>query len=369
MKVLHTVKYFYPSKGGMESAVQDIIKSVSLHTKEIDFTVFSNCHKPTMKTEKFLYNNINLIKEATPLIFKSQPLNFLYPTLKSQVIDTDIIHHHYPFPNMEYWIVRNKKLLRNKKLIITWHANINNSRWSLIEKIYNPLIEKILDIAEYIVVTSPQLYENSKVLHKYIQKVKVVPLSFNSELIVNSTTKRYPGLGKFNLLYVGKLRKYKGVEFLIEAIKTLDVKLTIIGDGEREKAIRKLISNYGLESKVELFKNIPLEDLKIFYKNSSLFVLPSINETEAFGIVQLEALANGLPVINTSLNSGVPFVSLNGVTGLTVPPKNSEALMIAISAIIENENLYEKFSTNALLRVNVFSNDKLGEMYKSLYLD
>lgn len=353
----------------MESAVQDIIKSVSMHANEIDFTVFSNCHTPSMKTKNFLFDKVNIIKVATPLIFKSQPLNLLYPGLKSQLIDTDIIHHHYPFPNMEYWIFRNKMLLRNKKLIITWHANINNSRWSFIEKIYNPLIQKVLDIAEYIVVTSPQLYENSSVLHKYSQKVKVVPLSFNSDLIVNSTFKPYPGLGKFNLLYVGKLRKYKGVEFLIEAIRTLDVKLTIVGDGEREKVIRKLISDYGLEGKVELLKNIPLEDLKIVYKNSSLFVLPSINETEAFGIVQLEALANGLPVINTSLNSGVPFVSLNGVTGLTVPPKNSEALMNAISAIIENENLYEKFSNNALLRANVFSNDKLGEMYKSLYLD
>jgi rhamnosyl/mannosyltransferase len=122
-------------------------------------------------------------------------------------------------------------------------------------------------------------------------------------------------------------------------------------------------------------KNIKFVDLKNandnelveYYKNADLFVFPSINEAEAFGVVQLEALANGLPVINSNLKSGVPFVSLDDYSGITVESKNRDALRNAIEKVISNKELYELYSFNALERVKSFSREKMCEVYKKIY--
>ncbi|RYF26382.1 MAG: glycosyltransferase, partial [Flavobacteriales bacterium] len=103
------------------------------------------------------------------------------------------------------------------------------------------------------------------------------------------------------------------------------------------------------------------------YQECDLFVLPSINEAEAFGVVQLEAMSNGLPVINTSLKSGVPFVSLNDFSGLTVEPGNSEELKNAISTIINSKNLYETYSRNAIIRSKNFTREKMALAYLDIY--
>jgi glycosyltransferase involved in cell wall biosynthesis len=114
-------------------------------------------------------------------------------------------------------------------------------------------------------------------------------------------------------------------------------------------------------------KNANANELVEYYKNADLFVLPSINEAEAFGVVQLEALANGLPVINTNLKSGVPFVSLDDYSGITVESKNRDALRNAIEKVISNKELYELYSFNALERVKLFSREKMSEAYKKIY--
>jgi rhamnosyl/mannosyltransferase len=256
--------------------------------------------------------------------------------------------------------------MRGKKLIITWHANIKNSRWSWIEKVYNPMIDKLLDRADAIVVTSPQLFEASDMLKKYKQKVTIIPLSFDPKYSLFES-KKYPENRCFNLLFVGKLRKYKGVEYLIKAIETLNVKLTIVGHGEEQANLESLVDDLKITDKVNFIANANDDKLSQVYNSSDLFILPSINEAEAFGVVQLEAMASGLPVINTSLDSGVPFVSLNDYSGITIEPKNPEALKNAIEKIITDKQLYEFFSSNALERVKLFTRDKMSEDYLRLY--
>lgn len=367
MKILQTVKYYHPSKGGMESVVQNIVEGITAVSKQIEFIVFSNNHFASFKKIVEKNKNIQSIKEATPLLFKSQPLNFRYPSLKNLITEADIVHHHYPFPNMELALLKNKEILKKKKLIITWHANIENSRWSFIEKFYNPLIRQLLDLSAYIVVTSPQLLENSSILNNYKERVKVIPLSFDPEISLLSKPRGFPSQRNFRLLFVGKLREYKGVKYLIEAIKSLPVTLSIVGEGENEPKLKDQVKTLGMESKVVFLKELSNEELKKVYQDADLFVLPSINEAEAFGVVQLEALANGLPVINTNLKSGVPYVSLNGITGFTIQPESSEELRNAIQRIINDKDLYETFSENSLVRIKEFSRDALAESYLRLY--
>jgi glycosyltransferase involved in cell wall biosynthesis len=366
MKILQIVKYYDPSQGGMETVVKNIVEGVVDCFENISFTVYSNNHKRNFVKSIKEKNRETIIKEITPAYLKSQPLNLRYPSLQRLIKDNDVIHHHYPFPTMEFTLLRYLKQMSSKKLIITWHANIKNSRWSWIEKIYNPMIEKLLVRADAIIVTSPQLFEASAILQKYKDKVQIIPLSFDPKYS-SVISKKYPSDRCFELLFVGKLRKYKGVEYLIKAIKNLDVKLKIVGNGEELQNLRSLVEELNIEKKVTFVSNADDGQLAVFYKMSDLFVLPSINEAEAFGVVQLEAMANALPVINTNLESGVPFVSLNNYSGITVGPKNTEGLRDAIEKIIYNKELYELYSFNALERVKVFSREKMAEAYKVIY--
>lgn len=367
--VLQTVKYYKPSRGGMESVVESIVDGISSKSNNYTFSVYSNTHEISFLSKKYVDKNNRIIKEATPILLKSQPVNLVYLELKRLIMESDIIHHHYPFPTMEIALLSNWNLLQRKKLIITWHANIQNSRWSNIGKFYNPIIERLLSLASYIVVTSPQLLDNSTLLKKYSNKVKVIPLSYDNSFNLEEMNVRSIKDKKVKkILFVGRLRKYKGVCFLIDALKGMSgVELTIVGEGEEEIYLKKQADVNLMNESVRFLKNIDNNELRKLYQEADLFVLPSINEAEAFGVVQLEALSNGLPVINTKLNSGVPFVSLDNETGFTVSPSNSEALKDAINKIFGDEELYNRFSRNALERVKDFSIDKLVESYTGLY--
>ena len=364
--MLQLVKYYDPCQGGMETVVKNIVEGIVDCSKDIFFTVYSNNHRRNFLRNVKENNRETIIKEITPIYLKSQPLNLRYPLLKRLIKDNDVIHHHYPFPTMEFTLLRCFKQISNKKFIITWHANIKNSRWSWIERIYNPMIEKLLDRADAIIVTSPQLFEASNILQKYKEKVLTIPLSFDPKYS-SAYSKKYPSDRCFELLFVGKLRKYKGVEYLLKAIVDLEVKLKIVGNGEELHNLKSLAEELNIVNKVTFISNADDDQLAAFYKNADLFVLPSINEAEAFGVVQLEAMANALPVINTNLKSGVPFVSLNDYSGVTVEPKNEDFLRDAIKRIIHNKELYELYSVNALERVKVFSREKMAEAYKGIY--
>jgi len=367
LKILQTVKYFSPSKGGTETVVENIISGMIDFEKNIDFTVYCSNHLKSSDRFEFNGDNYKVVKEPTLYFFKSQPLRFFYPKLKSLISQSDVIHHHFPFPNIEFSLLLNYNLLRKKHFIITWHANIENSRWKYLSKLYYLYINFILKIANDIIVTSPQLLDNSLLLKKHIEKVKVIPLCFSGQYENFIYNKNILLEKPRNILFVGKLRKYKGIDILLNAIKDIDAKLFIVGEGEEYNNLLELVNNLDISNKVRFLRGLSDKELLEVYRMSKIFVLPSITEAEAFGIVQLEAMSMGLPVINTNLNSGVPFVSLDSISGLTVEPKNVNQLKNAIEKILDNQNLFETFSKNAIERSFLFTKSKMAENYHKIY--
>lgn len=366
MNILTLVKYYEPSKGGIETVAKNIITAISENLNTQDTTVICNNHQESNRDIVEFQDNVKIIRNKS-FFWKSQPFSLGFTGLFTEIKKADIIHHHYPYPTMELALLPFISHLRTKKLIITWHANISNSRWKKIERFYNFLIFKLLKVSDQIVVTSPQLLENSAILQQFKNKVVIIPLSFRPHKEINHPKSLPPTNEKVKLLFVGKMRAYKGLKYLLESIVDLNVELNIVGKGEEEINLRKYIKSRNLETKVFIHNNVSDDELSGFYTNSHIFILPSINEAEAFGVVQLEALSYGVPVINTNLKSGVPFVSLHGVSGFTVEPKNPEELRAAIVKLIENPVLYNEFSKNAIERAENFTNDKMIEKYWKLY--
>ena len=134
-------------------------------------------------------------------------------------------------------------------------------------------------------------------------------------------------------------------------MRSVNGRALIIGDGPLDEKLRSLAASCGVADRVVFTGEKSGKDLAPYFHAADVFALPSIARSEAFGIVQLEAMACGKPVVNTSLDSGVPFVSLDGVTGLTVPPAEPEALALAINRLLDDDNLRSRYGEAGRRRV------------------
>jgi glycosyltransferase involved in cell wall biosynthesis len=354
--ILHISKLSYPSKGGVENYIESLI----LNNEKFQTNILSN-------SEEFSAHDITkdrsiYYKIKTLFVIKSQPISFDFIKIARIIRQSNIIHIHFPNPTLELILILLYPFFRKIKIVTTYHANPNKTRWRFFAKFYNLLNKLLFNISEVIIVTSKNNLISSNIPKKYWKKVKIIPIGISMEK-EEDKSRNFPST-KFKILFVGKLRKYKGINYLIEAIKNIDVELNIVGKGEYFDRIKRDISRFKLEDKVFIHTNIDDNQISDFYQKSDLFVLPSIDESETFGIVQLEAMKYGLPIINTNINSGVPEVSLNNYTGLTVSPKSSSELKRAIVFILNNPEKYEYFSKNTFKQVHKFNNKVIKDSYR-----
>lgn len=365
MKILQLVKFYSPSKGGIENVASSIV-SLFKDDDEFQFTIYTNNHIKSKRDIVEYLDFAKVIRKSTPFFMMSQPISLNYFDLFKEIKKNDIIHLHFPFPQMELCLLLFLSLIRKKKVIITYHANPEYTRWKFISFIYKIFYIKLFNKVSNIIFTSENLKIYSNLPKKILAKSTVIPLYFDRKFDYFNGINDIPK-NKNQIIAVGKLRKYKGFNILIESMKGVDSNLVIIGSGEEYNNLVRLINDNDLTDKVKIITEC--DDLSL-YKNlleSKFLVLPSINESEAFGIVQLEAMAFGLPVINTYLKSGVPNVSIHDYTGLTVNPKSVSELNIAIKCLLDDEERLKKYSDNALIQSSKFSSFNVKKMYLDLY--
>ena len=173
------------------------------------------------------------------------------------------------------------------------------------------------------------------------------------------------------ILFTGRLVYYKGADVLLEAFSRLqgNAELFLAGTGVLEPELRERAKALGAEHRVHFLGRRMTSDLRDMFADCDFFVLPSVANSEAFGIVQLEAMVYGKPVINTALPTGVPLVSPDGVTGLTVPPSDPDALAAAMDRLIADDALREQYGKAARTRVlQEYSLQKVMEQTRKVLL-
>ncbi|MBC7190664.1 glycosyltransferase [Candidatus Aerophobetes bacterium] len=269
-------------------------------------------------------------------------------------IKADILHFHLPFPLsvMSYFFAKPEG-----KIVISWHSDIVRQKIS--KFFYHPFLVRFLKKADVIIATSPNMVESSPYLKRFRGKCRIIPLGIDVERFklkedeegrVKEIRERYTS-GKGIILFVGRLIYYKGVEYLIRAMRDIDASCLIIGEGKLKKKLEKMVDELGLSSKVHFLGSISDDKLPSYYHACDVFCLPSVARSEAFGIVQLEAMVCGKPIVSTNLPTGVPFVNQDKKTGIVVPPKNPQALAEAINTLLENPALRKKYGGCAKERV------------------
>ena len=359
MNILQINKYYPPVIGGIESVVKDVAESLSEYGWNVTTLVCQNQTGNASTVETIQGSRVH--RSRTWMILFRLPLSFdFFKTFRREAKDADVILLHHPFP-LGFFAYRFFGL--KKPLVVFYHSDI--IRQKFFARVLHPLTQQILSRAQRIFVTSERLQKNSSVLRLHQKKCVLTPLWIHSSSFEtkDAQQKRTEEIRNEHplplLLSVGRSVYYKGHNILIEAMKLINARLLIIGEGPDVSALQQQIQENQLSDRVQIIP--PVDDLAPYYYAAEVFVFPSTQPSEAFGIVQLEAMACGLPVINTYLPTGVPWVSLHCETGITVPPNNVIALVSAMQELLSDKPLRTLYSQNAKKRVLLFNRAEIAQ--------
>lgn len=241
-------------------------------------------------------------------------------------------------------------------------------------KLYSPFRKIFLEKTDRIIATSPNYIQTSNVLKHFKHKCTVIPLGTDIERFLSDTDlsivekiKKENGHTPL-ILFVGCFRYYKGLHLLLSAMKDIQARLLLIGAGPEELRLRSLAERKHLNDKIHFLGELPDEAVNAYYKACDIFVLPSHLRSEAFGLVQLEAMCCRKPVISTELGTGTSFVNINQETGLTVEPNNVKSLSTAIKYLIDNPEKRIEFGERGFQRMcKMFTAERMVESTLKLY--
>ena len=282
---------------------------------------------------------------------------------------SDIVHFHYPWP---FGDLLGMCLAKEKPTVLTYHADIVKN--GLLTKIYEPLMRRTLTKVSSIVATSPNYAQSSAVLSEkeYKKKLEIIPLCIHENLYAApgsvKTLKKY-GLEVTDryCLFIGVLRKYKGLEYLIEASRMLDGKVVIAGDSPVGHDLRAKCDSLRLNNVIFTGKVTEKEKLTLL-NNCCAVVLPSHLRSEAFGVCLLEGAMYSKPLITCEIESGMSFVNINGETGFVVAPENPTELAQKMNFFLKNKEASSFMGSKAYERYGrLFSGVQAGNQYLRLY--
>lgn len=365
MKILQLGK-FYPVGGGVEKVMYDLLVGLADRGIACDMLCAYD-GKGRTEVEVSPQNKVictkTLLKKYATMI--SPELLF---RLRKIAPDYDIIHVHHPDPMaaLALWMSGYKG-----KVILHWHSDIVKQKKLL--NFYMPLQNWLIRRADLIVGTSPVYMANSDHLVSVQQKCTYLPIGIKPIIPDAESVKRIKRqyAGKKIVFSLGRLVHYKGYRYLVDAAKSLDDDYVVLigGSGPLCDDLQKQIDEHHLGEKVKLLGRISDEDLSAYYGACDVYCLSSIMKTEAFAIVQIEAMSCEKPVVSCNIEgSGVPWVNKNGESGLVVEPENGKALADAIRKIITDSVLYQQLSQGARQRfTELFTEDKMIDKCLELY--
>jgi glycosyltransferase involved in cell wall biosynthesis len=362
MRVLHVYKDYYPVVGGMENHIRLLARGEARRGLEITVLVTS----PTGKTEVAELEGVKVVKAARLATVASTPIS-LALFLWMRRLRSDITHLHFPYPWGE---LAHLAFGQSQRTVITYHSDIVRQKGFL--RLYRPLLRQVLARADRIIATSPNYVQSSPYLSEVSERCTVIPLGIDLEPFLKPRTEEVRRLREQHesplLLFVGLLRYYKGLDHLLRAMCDIDARLLVVGSGPMAEDWHSLVSELGLTGKVFFAGRVSDEELPAYFQACDMFVLPASHRSEAFGVVQVEAMASGRAVVSTELGTGTSYVNVHGETGLVVPPRDPGALASAINRLLADEPLRTKMGERGRERARQeFSQDLMIDRVLELY--
>lgn len=384
MKITQLFKIYWPDNGGGIAKVMESIAQGFLDCEQELIVCQSLRHKPCTQ-DTYQGIPVRRCRQLFDLLSTPISLQFLYD-VKKRTKNSDIVIYHFPYPMADLAVLFG---LCSGRLIVWWHCGFD--KYKMLAPFYRPLVAHTLKKADRILVSSKGNIKNSKTLRRFCEKCTVIPFCVSDECLLRgrayaqsrfyeedssyeeNRTIQEEKKSRIRILFIGRLVWYKGCDILLKAFALLQKKyrtacsLTIVGSGPLEQELKALAAS--LKLKHVMFTGMVTEEEKMSHIEACDFlVLPSISKAEAFAVVQLEAMAFGKPVINTALNSGVPYVSIDGITGKTIKPGSVKELAAAMQELAENEQLRKDYGQHALQLIQKeYTHDLMVKRHRKVF--
>lgn len=369
--VFHVGKYFPPVPGGIETLLKRLLDATPGEVRNIVVTANDG---PADRVDRYDGYEVHRLARKGVLL-----LNPVLPGLPSFIRGVlrdgvEIIALHLPNLMAVVGYLLARPFRGREKLVVFYHSEVVFDRfpWSMMGRVYYLLEKILLYRADRIVVASPNMARQSPQLPKFHDKVSLVHYAIEDGWADLSDAQREEAgsirrtYGDRIVLFVGRLVPYKGIDVLLSAARDIRGRVLIVGEGPLRERLDRRVREEGLEEKVVFLGSV--DDLKPFYAACSVFTLPSVSHLEAFGIVQMEAMAFGKPPVISDLPTGVTYINLPGETGLVFPVGDSGKLAEAVNRLLEDEELRSRMGERARRRVlTEFSPEVIRRQVSTLY--
>jgi glycosyltransferase involved in cell wall biosynthesis len=373
MRIIQTCPYFYPHIGGVESHVLSM--SQTLVRKGHDVAVYTSKYSDEVP-EREEYDGIDIHRVKTVVNVFNTPL---IPNVKKQLLKerADVIHAHMPPPFTEYYASRACKR-SGIPFVVTYHCDpeIPNILSNPVTNIYRRTFGYYALLHSRQIIVHTQTYSaTSRALWKF--EPVIIPSAidinrFHPDKDGGIVRKKHGIEDKKVVLYVGRFVYHKGLDHLIEAANRLDpdVVFILVGTGEYRKTMEKLIDKYNLKKRFIFPGHVPEDLLPNYYSAADVFVLPSVLRLEAFGLVTVEAMSTGKPVVISDI-PGVREVITDKVHGYLAEPANPDDLSSKLDKVLKSPKLSKKLGMAGRKKVEEDFNwekvvDRIIEVYESV---
>lgn len=347
-RVLHVGKFYPPAPGGMEKVVQLLCESERAFEQLDSRVIVAGTANRTVRES---WRAVPVTRVASVGAIGTVGLCPTFPLeLARAARDITVIHEPNPVALVADFAARQRG-----PLVVWFHSEVLRPQWKY-RLMYRPFLRRVLARSARIVVSSPHLRDYAAELQPFRDKCVVIPFGLDADRLaptpdVMARAHRLRDNAAFRLLFVGRLVPYKGVDFLLRALERGSAQAWIVGDGPLRAQLEGQARHLAIADRVRFLGSIADDDVAAHLHACDALVLPSITHAETFGMVQLEAMACGKPVISTNVRSGVPWVNRDGETGLVVEPGSAEALAEAIARLQADAVLRQRMGDAGRRRV------------------
>ena len=370
MKALHFGRFYNDNFGGLERHVALLLRGLSRSMQVDDLVANDDFSSQTLKVDGYrVYKapSLGLLAGASmcptmPIIARNLHRREHY----------DIAHLHFPDPMSHLAFLT---LPRQVKLVISWHSDIIRQKSML--RLYQPFVDRLVARADAVVTATPAHFSSSTQLNACADEArKVVPYGIDfapfddpaALVAARALREQYPG--RRLIFAIGRHVYYKGFEYLIRAMRDArpETLLLLGGTGPLSDALKAQAVAEGVSDRVRFLGRVPDAQLPAHYHAADVFCMPSVEPSEAFGLVQVEAMICSKPVICCELNNGVSYVNRHNETGYVVPPRDARALAVAINELMDNDGLRERMGKAGRARAaGEFTLDRMCGDMRALY--
>lgn len=359
ISVLHVGKYYPPAPGGMERVVQLLCEGEQPTTDSR--VLVANTGARTVRER---WRGVEVTRVSALASIGSVGVCPAFPLEMWRARrDVTVLHEPNPLALVADWASA-----QTGPLVVWFHSEVLRPQWKY-RLMYRPFLRRVLRRASRIVVSSPNLAAHAAELQDFREKCVVIPFGIDTDRLartpaidakVREISDRFPSP---RFLFVGRLVPYKGVDVLIDAMRDVDGTALIVGDGPMRVPLEDRRG-----PRVHFLGHLSDENVVAHLHACDVFVLPSVTRAETFGVVQLEAMACGKPVISTNLPTGVPWVNRHHETGLVVQPGDASGLASALTELARDGDLRGRLGARARIRVQEqFTLERMTAASSALY--